>query len=34
MFAVFGLNYDAVFDDGGQIIFLHIIYNKSVDITL
>ena len=26
---VFGLNYDAVFEDGGQIIFLHI-YNKAL----
>ena len=28
-FEVFGLNYDTVFEDGGQIIFLHI-YNKAL----
>ena len=34
-FELFGLNYDAVFEDGDQIIFLHIyiyiyIYNKAL----
>ena len=28
-FEIFGLNYDAVFEDGSQIIFLHI-YNKAL----